>query len=286
MVEILVTGGTGTLGRALVARLREQGYEPRVLSRRPGPGRTIGDLETGAGIAEAVRGVDVVVHAASRAGGHDVAQARTLIEALHAEALHAEALHAEALHAEALHAEALHAEALHVDRAGDERSKPHLLFVSIVGVDRVPLPYYRHKVQVERMIAESGLPWTVLRATQFHDLFAMLFGVLGPSPVLPVLAGAWFQPVDVRDVAERLVALAVAGPAGRATDLAGPQVRSMADLARTWAAATGRRRAVLPVPLPGRVSRAIRKGGLLDLEHAEGRTTFDEFLAARAPVAR
>jgi uncharacterized protein YbjT (DUF2867 family) len=123
--------------------------------------------------------------------------------------------------------------------------------------------------------------WTVLRATQFHDLLATLLGVLGRSPVLPVLAGAHFQPVDVRDVAERLAALAVGAPAGRAPDLAGPQVRSMADLARAWASATGRRRAVLPVPLPGRLARAVRDGGLLAPGHADGRITFEEFLAAR-----
>jgi uncharacterized protein YbjT (DUF2867 family) len=243
MAEILVTGGTGTLGRALVARLRERGHVPRVLSRHPGTDRTVGDLETGTGIAAAVRGVDAVVHAATRAG-HDVAQTRTLLDALH----------------------------------GGEGTAPHLVYVSIVGVDRVPLGYYRDKLRVERMIADADVPWTVLRATQFHDLIAMLVGGLGRSPVLPVVAGARFQPVDVRDVADRLVELA-AGPAlGRTVELAGPQVRSMADLARAWAASTGRRRAVLPVPLPGRLAAAVRAGGLLAPAHADGRITFEEFL--------
>lgn len=245
VTDTLVTGGTGTLGRALVARLRAQGHSPRVLSRRRGPGHAVGDLETGAGIGEAVRGADVVVHAATRAG-HDRAQARTLLDALRA-----------------------------------QPRPPHLVFVSIVGVDRVPLRYYRDKVAVERMVADAGVPWTVLRATQFHDLLAALLGVLGRSPVLPVLAGARFQPVDVRDVAARLAALAGAPPAGRAPDLAGPQVRTMADLARAWVTATGHRRVVLPVPLPGRLARAVRAGGLLDPAHADGRTTFAEFLASR-----
>jgi NAD(P)H-binding len=164
MAEILVTGGTGTLGGALVARLREQGCEPRVLSRHPGPGRAVGDLETGVGIAAAVRGADVVVHAASRPG-HDVAQAHTLLDALR-------------------------------DEGGRAGGTPHLVFVSIVGVDRVPLAYYRDKFAVERMIADAGVPWTVQRATQFHDLLATLFGVLGRTPVLPVLPGARFQPAS------------------------------------------------------------------------------------------
>ena len=240
---VLVTGATGTLGRALVARLRAQGHEPRVLSRRPGPGVHVGDLESGAGVAEAVRGVDVVVHAATRFG-HDVAQATTLLDALHA--------------------------------AG----RAHLVFVSIVGADVVPLGYYRDKVRVEQLVAGSGLPWTVLRATQFHDLLATLFARLGRrTPVLPVLAGARFQPVDVDDVADRLAGL-VAGPPARGTvALAGPRVETMADLARTWAAATGRRRVVLPMPLPGRFAAALRAGGLTDPAHAGGVTTFADHLA-------
>jgi uncharacterized protein YbjT (DUF2867 family) len=253
-MEILVSGGTGTLGRVVVERLRERGHVPRVLSRSSGSGRVVGDLETGAGVADAVRGVDAVVHAASRPG-HDVAQATTLLAALHEEGA----------------------------RAG---RVPHLVFVSIVGVDRVPLGYYRDKVEVEGLVAASGVPWTVLRATQFHDLLVMLFRVLGRSPVLPVLAGASFQPVDVRDVAERLADLVTGAPVGRAPDLAGPQVRPMAELARAWLDATGRRRLVLPVRLPGGLARAVRGGGLLSPDHADGRITFEEFLTAHPAGAR
>ena len=261
-MEILVTGGTGTLGRVVVERLRERDHLPRVLSRRAGEGRVVGDLESGAGVAEAVRGVDAVVHAASRPG-HDVAQAETLLAALRAEGTR-----------RATGSLATTETRGHAD--------PHLVFVSIVGVDRVPLAYYRDKVEVERLVAAAGVPWTVLRATQFHDLLTMLFGVLGRSPVLPVLAGALFQPVDVRDVADRLADLVTGAPVGRAPDLGGPQVRSMADLARAWTAATARRRAVLPVRLPGGLARAVRDGGLITPEHADGRITFEEFLAGQA----
>jgi uncharacterized protein YbjT (DUF2867 family) len=248
-MEILVTGGTGTLGRVVVEKLQERGHLPRVLSRREGPGRVVGDLETGVGIAEAVRGVDAVVHAASRPA-HDVAQARVLLDAMR------------------------------------RAEVPHLVFVSIVGVDRVPLRYYRDKVEIEGLVAASGVPWTILRASQFHDLLLTLLQTLGRSPVLPVLAGASFQPVDVPDVAERLADLATAAPVGRAPDLAGPQVRSMADLARAWLTATGRRRAVLPVRLPGALARAVRDGGLVAPDHDDGRITFEEFLSGRRVGAR
>jgi uncharacterized protein YbjT (DUF2867 family) len=244
---ILVTGGTGQLGRVVVRRLGELGGAPtRVLSRRPGPGRVVGDLDTGAGLAEALDGVSLVVHAASRAG-HDVARTGRLLAAARAAGV-----------------------------------RPHVVFVSIVGVDRVPLPYYREKVAVERVVQDSGLPWTIQRITQFHTLLDAMLAPLSKLPVLPVLAGTDVQPIDVADAAERLVELVAAPRPGRAPDLGGPQVRSMADLARAWLTARGKRRAVVPVRVPGRIAAGYRAGGHLAPEHADGTVTFEDFLAARA----
>jgi uncharacterized protein YbjT (DUF2867 family) len=240
---VLVTGGTGRLGGALVERLRAATPDVRVLSRRPGPGRVPGDLDTGAGLVAALDGVEVLVHAASRPG-HDVAGTRRLLDA--------------------------------VARVG---VRPHLVFVSIVGVDRVPLPYYREKLAVEGLVAGGGLPWTVQRITQFHELLDLVFGVSRWLPVLPVLAGTDFQPIDVRDAADRLVALATGDPLGRAPDLGGPRVRPMAELAAAWLTARGRRRPLLPLRLPGAVGRGFRAGGHLAPGHAEGRITFEEYLA-------
>ncbi len=242
---ILVTGGTGTLGRAVVERLRAGGVQPRVLSRRAGPGRAVGDLDTGAGLDDALRDVSVVVHSATRYR-HDVAGTERLIAAAR--------------------------------RVG---VAPHLVFVSIVGVDRVPLPYYTEKVAVERVVEGSGLPWTVQRVTQFHNLVDAVLSRLGRLPVVPVLAATDFQPIDVRDVAERFAALVAGPPLGRAPDLGGPEVRSMAELARVWLDARGTPRRTVAVRLPGRIARGYRDGGHLAPEHAEGRITFEEFLAAR-----
>jgi uncharacterized protein YbjT (DUF2867 family) len=242
---ILVTGGTGTLGRVLVDRLRATGTDPRVLSRHPGPGRIVGDLATGAGIDDAVRGATVIVHCATSRRG-DTATTRALLDAARRGGAH-----------------------------------PHLIYVSIVGVDCVPLGYYRQKLAVERLVEAAGLPWTIQRATQFHDLLARLFATMARSPVLLALAATSFQPVDVHDVADRLVQLVAGAPAGRATDLGGPQVRPMTDLAHAWLTATGRRRAVVPVYLPGSVARGYRSGGHLTPDHAEGRITFEQYLANR-----
>jgi uncharacterized protein YbjT (DUF2867 family) len=159
---------------------------------------------------------------------------------------------------------------------------PHLVYISIVGVDRHPLGYYRTKFAVERLVTGSGPPYSVLRATQFHDLILMALNVLAAVPaVMPLPAGLRFQPVEVREVAERLAGLALGDPAGRAGDMGGPQVLALEEMARTYLNATGRRRRVTAVPLPGRVSRGFRDGLHLAPEHAEGKVTWADFLAAR-----
>lgn len=236
----LVTGGTGTLGRAVVARLPHA----RVLSRRAGPGRVVGDLGTGAGLTAALSEVDTVVHCATSWRGNDIAHARRLIEACEA--------------------------------AG----RPHVVYVSIVGIESIPLPYYRTKLAVERLLTESGLPLTVVRATQFHDLLARMFAVQRWSPALFVLAGVRFQPVDVRDVADRLVSLAAGAPAGPVEDFGGPRVHSMRELAGTYLAGRHRSiRPIVPIRLPGKVIRGYRSGANLPRPGAPtGTITFEEFL--------
>jgi uncharacterized protein YbjT (DUF2867 family) len=238
-MTVLVTGGTGTLGGALVARLDQ----PRVLSRRAGPGRVVGDLRTGEGLDDAVRDVSSIVHCATAPRGDADTTAALLAAA---------------------------------QRAG----VPHVVYISIVGADRIPLPYYREKIRAERLVESSGLPATILRATQFHDLLATLFATTARAGVLPVLARTDFQPIAVDDVAARLAELA-AGPAqGRVADLGGPEVRGMADLARAWLRATGRRRPVLPLLVPGAIARGYREGAHLTPAHADGVVTFERYLGA------
>lgn len=238
--NILVTGGTGTLGRHVVDRLAGAGHPVRVLSRTRGP--YLGDLSTGAGLQAALDGVQTVLHLAGdpRRAASDVEGARRLVAAAPRGA--------------------------------------HLVFISIVGVDRHPYSYYRAKFQAEGVVERSGLPYTVLRATQFHDLVLFALRASARLPVLPVPAGTAFQPIDAGEVAGRLVELALGRPAGRVPDMGGPEILDTAELARTYLKAAGRRRAVLPVPLPGRVFAAFRRGVHLTPERREGRKTFEEFL--------
>ncbi|MFB6439398.1 SDR family oxidoreductase [Streptomyces sp. NPDC056411] len=253
MATLLVTGGTGTLGRPLIDRLLDDGHDVRSLSRRPhtGFGRLrpesyAVDLRDGTGLREAVAGVDAIVHCASTPSGGDAEAAGRLIEAARAAAV------------------------------------PHLLYISIVGVDRVPIGYYRTKLAVERLIEGSGLGWTVLRTTQFHQLVLKVIKAGARSPVVPVPTGLRVQPVEVREVADRLAVLAAGEPAGQVPDLGGPEVLTARELVRATLEAGGRRRLLLPVRLPGAGAAALRRGGNLTPEHAEGRRTYAAFLAERA----
>ncbi|MEU6252839.1 SDR family oxidoreductase [Streptomyces sp. NPDC047043] len=244
MTTILVTGGTGTLGRLVTARLRADGHDVRVLSRHSEP-YAVDLREGGAKLDAAVGGVDTIVHCATTQTGGDEKAAARLIAAAR--------------------------------RAG----VGHLVFISIVGVDRVPFGYYKAKLAIEKMIEESRLGWTVLRTTQFHDLPVMLFKALAKLPVVLLPAGVRDQPIEVAEVADRLAELAVGEPAGRVEDMGGPEIRTFESLARAYLKATGRRRAVVNVPLWGRAYREFRGGGHLTPEHAVGKGTFEEYLARR-----
>ncbi|MFC9390621.1 SDR family oxidoreductase [Streptomyces venezuelae] len=243
MGTILVTGGTGTLGRPVCERLRADGHEVRVLSRHSLPYAV--DLRQGGSLLyRALDGVDAVVHCSNiRRGDRDAA--RVLIDATRRTAV------------------------------------PHLLYVSIVGVDRVPLGYFRTKYAVERMIQASGIGWTLLRTTQFHDLLLQLLQGLAKPPVMPLPKDVRAQPLEVTEAAARLAELAAGPPVGRVEDMGGPEIRTLPDLAGSYLRATGRRRRLVEVPLPGGTYRGLRRGEHLAPERTVGRVTFDEFLTRR-----
>jgi uncharacterized protein YbjT (DUF2867 family) len=256
--DILVTGGTGTLGRLVVHRLQDAGGKVRVLSRRgheagEGIEYVTGDLATGQGVEAAVDGAGVIVHCAGSNKG-DEDKARNLV------------------------------------RAAARTGARHLVYISVVGADRVPVVsradramfgYFASKLAAERVVAGSGVPWTTLRATQFHDLILMVARQMVKLPVIPVPAGFRFQPVDTSEVADRLVELALGSPAGLVPDIAGPRIYTVPGLLRGYLRAGGKRRVMVPVPVPGRAARAVRAGANLAPERAVGRRTWEDFLAER-----
>jgi uncharacterized protein YbjT (DUF2867 family) len=238
--RVLVVGGTGVLGRVVVDQLLSSGADVRILSRGRRRHRH-SDVEHVCGDLRTGAGLDAAL------SGVD-----TIVQC------------------------AEHTR--HLVAAATRANSPHLVYTSIVGIDRVPFGFYRRKLADEELIATSGLPWTVQRATQFHDLIAVLLRLLTKPPVLALPAGWSFQPVDVREVGERLADLALGEPVCRAPDFGGPQVRAVSDLARSYLAMVGKRRPIVPVWLPGRVFRAYRAGGHLTPEHADGMVTFEQYL--------
>ena len=247
-MRIAVVGGTGVLGRHVVAELRERGHEALPLSRATGV-----DAATGAGLQAALEGAEVVVDASSTtttrrpvAVGFFAAVTRNL------------------------------------QAAGARAGVRHLVVVSIVGIDRVPLGYYAGKLEQERLALAGPVPASVLRTTQFHEFAGQMLDrtTFGPLAAVP----AWrVQPVAAREAAAALADLAEGGPAGRVRPLAGPEVHPLPELARRVAAARGSRVRVLGVRLPGEAGRAVAAGGLLPQGEVDlGRTTFAQWLAQQS----
>lgn len=225
MKTILVTGGSGVLGRALLPAL-EGLADVRVLSRHadPRPAFRQGDLQTGAGLAEALRGVDTVLHAASQPSRPraDIEMTGVLLA------------------------------------AAREAGVRHVVYVSIVGCDQVrAFPYYRAKTHSEALVAAGGVPFTVVRATQFHEFVAFMLSRLTRAPLLP-LPGLPLQPIDIHAAAAGVARVALGDPQGRAPDLVGPQVITLPELARTWADATGARTRLVPIPAARRFTPLTR----------------------------
>jgi uncharacterized protein YbjT (DUF2867 family) len=251
LMDALVTGGTGRLGSRLLAPLQAAGHTVRQMSRRgTGPGGVRGDLATGLDLPQALAGAELVVHAASDPQGDpwevDVAGTRRLVQA--------------------------------VDR---ERLK-HLVYISIIGVDRIPYGYYRAKYAAEQVLLASGLPVTLLRVTQFHTFVDFLLDTARRGPVLPVPMGWRVQPVDVGEVAEHVTQVCAAPPTGGVAEFGGPEDLSAADLARAWVAARAPGAHVVATPVPGKLSAAFRDGAALPSSGARGRRTYAEHLAEGA----
>lgn len=254
MNRILVTGGNGTLGRVVVSKLGQQPtYTVRVMSRRPKPGAAQStlewaqaDLETGEGLEAAVAGVQTVIHAATNPLWHtrqvDLDGTRRLAEVAR--------------------------------KAGVS----HLIYISIVGVDRIPYSYYQTKFAAEELIANGEIPWTILRATQFDGLLDLALRALFKLPV-----GLWFadipwQPIAVDVVADTLIQSVAAGPAGRLPGIGGPEVLSGSEILHTWLEVRGMRRVVLPLHLPGKAAEGFRNGYHTCPDNRLGKITWHEWV--------
>lgn len=252
-MRVAVIGGTGGLGSLVARELAARGDELRIVSRRA-PARALpagathvrADLASGEGLREAVDGVEVVLDAAN-----EVRRARGVLVDGTARLLAAEA----------------------------EAGVAHHVAISIVGCDRVPWSYYDAKVAQEDVVATGGVPWSVLRTSQFHTLLADAFAAAARMRLLPT-GSARLQPIDPALVARRLSDVMHASPGGRLPDMTGPQIRTVTELAHDWRPHAGRRLLPLRLPFAGRRGRALRAGALCNADAAAGGPGFAEWLAA------
>jgi uncharacterized protein YbjT (DUF2867 family) len=243
MARVLVTGGTGTLGRQLVPRLVSRGHEVRVLSRRSAPPLVSGASAVRGDLLEddlhgVVSDIDVVIHAASKSGR---AATRTQVEGTR-----------------------------NLLAAAGGR---HLIYVSIVGVDRHRLPYYRAKRAAEKLVEASEADWSIQRATQFHDMLDRLLR----KPVFFRTPNLRFQPVDPGEVSDRLVNLVDAGARGYAPDFGGPQVLGIDELNAVREQVIGHRARLVPLPRIGFL-RDFDDGVHLCPNHTDGTVSWLEWL--------
>ncbi len=254
MTTVLVTGGTGLLGGSVAAHLVTAGATVRLASRRVRPVDASADVDwatvdyaSRAGLDRALSGADVVLHCA---GGSGRGEAGTMAALL---------------------------------SSGRRAGLPHLAYISIVGVDRNPLGYYRSKLAAERALIASGIPWTILRATQFHDLALSITSRMCTLPV-GLVPGISCQPVAVEEVAARLVDIASRPPQGRVPEFGGPEILTFRQLAQLYLRSVRKRKPLVQLRVPGKAGAAWRAGAGLTPDHGDGLQTFAQFLALRNSV--
>ena len=253
-MNILVTGGTGALGRDVVDQLRRDGHRVRILSRKPGAGEdwVQGDLATGAGLELAVKGIEAIVHAGSatvqplKYQATDVLGTRRLLA------------------------------------MAREAGVGHVVYVSIVGMEGVAFPYYKAKLAAEAVVRENIVPWSILRATQFHTLMEIFLRGFSKLPRVVMVPYRWqFQPVDTTDVASRLVDVVTSPHAGFLPDFGGPEVRDFKSIADSWLRARRLNKRTVNLMLPLKFSRQFAAGRLLCPDHKDGTVTFEQYLEQR-----
>ena len=251
MQQILVTGGAGRLGRLVVKHLSQAGHRVHGMSRRASPGEDWpgaewqqADLVTGAGLPRAVQGMDVVVHTAGKGTWQvDFEGTRRLLD------------------------------------AAREAGVSHVVYISIVGIDTVPYAYGKTKLACEDLIEHSSIPWSILRATQFHYLIDLVLHALTRLPLVALVpADLLLQPVAEEEVAGRLCEIVQAGPSGRLPDIGGPQVYTSGELARIWLKQHGMHRAIIPLWLPGKTASGLRQGGNTCPQQATGTISWETWL--------
>jgi len=245
-MKIAIAGGTGTLGRQLAAELRNRGHHVRVLSRNAPEHRV--NLATGEGLEAALAGCEVVIDASNNSTRNAAA---ILVDG-----------------------------SRRLLTAGRAAGVAHHVCISVVGCEHVPAGYFNVKARQEGVVEHGPVPWTIVRATQFHEYAAAALESASRWRIVPV-PQLKLQTVASAEVARAMADVAEGGPRRDRVEVAGPEVTTARELARTWRRATGRSLALLPVPLPGKLGRALRAGALTSARPGvRGTQTFSAWLEA------
>lgn len=251
-MRIGVAGATGTVGRLVARTAGDRGHDVIPLARSLGV-----DLTTGQGLPDRLHGVDAVVDVTNVS-----TQRRSVAEGFFS---------------------SVTGRLLDAERVA---GVGHHVLLSIVGIDDVPSGYYLGKMAQEAAVRAGPLPWSILRATQFHEFAAQVLDLarLGRTSLVPDLLS---QTVAAADVADALVDAVERGPHGPLLDLGGPAVARLPDLSRRVVEARRERRRVVPLLVAGRAGRLMRGGALLPRgPWRVGPTTFEQWLAAGAVARR
>ncbi|MFF1883415.1 SDR family oxidoreductase [Pseudarthrobacter sp. NPDC058196] len=245
-MRIAVAGGTGTVGRHVVAVARERGHNVVSLSRAEGV-----DLITGHGLAQALQGVDTVIDVS----GIQVLSTKKAVD---------------------FFTNATQNLLVAEKKAG----VTHHVVLSIVGIDKANSGLYAGKLVQEDEVRHGGVPWTILRSTQFHEFVPMSIKAasVGRLVFVPTMLT---QPVAANEVAAALVDAAEAGPQGRLPDFGGPRTEHLKGLVAAYLAKTRQKKRIVPLRVPGPMGKAMRSGALIPAPgSAVGRQTFQEWLDA------
>lgn len=246
-MDIAVAGGTGIAGTEVVRIAQQRGHRVRVLSRGNGV-----DVRSGSGLADALAGADTVIDVVATPSQRERSAIDFFTET-----------------------------SSHLLAAGERAGVRHHIALSIVGIDRAPHGYYAGKLAQEQAVQSGRVPWSIQRATQFHDFAAQVYRSASFGPLHPALRMRT-QPISIVEVATRLVDVAEVGPSGRVQDIAGPQEEQLVDMMRSWAAHTGHGGWMPAFSMPGPFGRAISDGSILPGADAKtGTVTFADWLTAQ-----
>jgi uncharacterized protein YbjT (DUF2867 family) len=231
--NIVITGGTGRLGRVFSNALTGKNIAHIITSRiqpKSAQNWMFMNLSNGNGMSEALRNKKIVVHLASGTKKYDknidVNGTQRLLQ------------------------------------ASKENGVEHFIYVSIVGIDKVPMSYYKLKLEAEELVKKAGVPYTIFRATQFHEFLDQMFHQFLFFPIVILPTHIKIQPVDTSDVTDVLLQLIQQSPSNQTIDLGGPEVLELGSILESWKAAQHKRKWILHLPTFGNTLRALNDGAL------------------------